>query len=82
VSDLKPKEQKILLEIQNHVEVNGFPPTVRELVELVGEKSTSIIHHYLESLESKGFLHKRKNVSRGLKLLKPLNNELIEKEEV
>lgn len=51
--------QKTLLNIlrKNHDE----PLTVRELQELVGASSTSIIHHHLVQLENKGYLRRNPN---------------------
>lgn len=45
---------KILDTIINYIEENGFSPTVRELGELVGIKSTSTVHEHLKKLKEQG----------------------------
>ncbi|MHC1786159.1 MAG: transcriptional repressor LexA [Christensenellales bacterium] len=47
---------KILDFIKQEVETRGYPPSVREIGEAVGLKSTSTVHGHLRRLESKGLL--------------------------
>ncbi|MGI6234111.1 MAG: transcriptional repressor LexA [Christensenellales bacterium] len=49
--------QKLILEyIRTQVEDNGFPPSVREICQAVGLKSTSTVHGHLKRLEKQGLL--------------------------
>lgn len=49
--------QKLILEyIRTQVEENGFPPSVREICQAVGLKSTSTVHGHLKRLEKQGLL--------------------------
>ena len=50
--------------IQNH----NFSPTVREICENVGIKSTSTVHYYLQMLEEKGYIVKDPLKKRTIKL--------------
>lgn len=52
-------QQRILDYIENYIEVNGFPPSVREIGQAVDLKSTSTVHGHLNRLEKKGLLHRK-----------------------
>lgn len=48
----------ILQYIKDYTEENGYAPSVREIGEAVGLKSTSTVHGHLTRLEKKGMLHR------------------------
>ena len=49
---------KILNYIETVIETRGYAPSVREIGEAVGLKSTSTVHGHLTRLEKKGLLHR------------------------
>lgn len=51
-------QQIILRYIKDYTEENGYAPSVREIGEAVGLKSTSTVHGHLTRLEKKGLLHR------------------------
>ena len=51
-------QEKILTYIQNEISSRGYAPSVREIGEAVGLKSTSTVHGHLQRLEKKGLLHR------------------------
>lgn len=51
-------QQRILDYIEKYIEVNGYPPSVREIGQAVDLKSTSTVHGHLNRLEKKGLLHR------------------------
>lgn len=51
-------QTKILSYIQEVIETRGYPPSVREIGEAVGLRSTSTVHGHLTRLEKKGLLHR------------------------
>lgn len=53
---LSNKELAVVTEIVGFLQENGFPPTVRELCELLGYSSTSTVHHYLKKLSEAGVI--------------------------
>lgn len=67
---LNDREKEILEVINNYILVNEFSPTVREIGEMVGLKSSSTVHNYLKGLEEKGYLERHKSCPRALKLLR------------
>ena len=50
------RQDKILEFIRSEVERRGFPPSVREICDAMGIKSTSTVHGHLRRLENRGLL--------------------------
>jgi repressor LexA len=48
----------------------GYPPSVREICEAVGLKSTSTVHGHLERLEKKGLIRRDPTKPRAIELIK------------
>ncbi len=69
-SELNKREKSILKFIEKQIISNGYPPSVREIGQAVGLKSTATVHGYLAKLESKGYIKKESQKGRTLKLLK------------
>jgi len=72
-SRLHPAQEK-LLEIlsQNSDE----PLTVRELQEIIGASSTSVVVHHMTQLEKKGYLKKNPYNSKDYRVLKTPDKEI------
>lgn len=51
-------QERILAYIQKEIQVRGYAPSVREIGDAVGLKSTSTVHGHLMRLEKKGLLHR------------------------
>lgn len=51
-------QDRILAYIQTVIERQGYAPSVREIGEAVGLRSTSTVHGHLTRLEKKGLLHR------------------------
>lgn len=62
------KQQEILNYIQQYSEINGYPPTVREIGAAVGLNSPSTVHGYISRLERDGKIEKAGGSSRALRL--------------
>jgi repressor LexA len=63
------KQEKILEFLNKQVEEKGYPPSVREICNAVGLKSTSTVHSYLEKLKKNGLIHKDPTKPRALKII-------------
>lgn len=48
--------QKILNLIVQYIQDNGFPPTIREISDISGLKSTSTVYTHLHRLQDEGFI--------------------------
>ena len=51
-------QQRILDFIKSEIQTKGYPPSVREIAQAVGLKSTSTVHGHLQRLEKRGLLHR------------------------
>ncbi len=63
------KQEKILSFMNRHIKEKGYPPSVREICEAVGFKSTSSVHTYLKWLEEEGQIQKDAETPRALRIL-------------
>jgi repressor LexA len=50
------RQQKILIFIQDFLNANGYPPSVREIGKAVGLSSTASVARHLKVLEEKGYI--------------------------
>lgn len=66
MNELTGKERMIYDFINDCLEDNGYAPTVRDICDAVGIKSTSTVHDYLRRLDEKGFIKKASGKSRAL----------------
>lgn len=78
---LSEKQQRILDFIRNDQLNKGYPPSVREICEAVGLKSTSTVHGHLERLEKKGFIRRDPTKPRAIEIVDngftPVRHEMI-----
>ncbi|GMA18843.1 transcriptional repressor LexA [Arsenicicoccus piscis] len=68
---LTMRQRKILSVIRNTVERRGYPPSIREIGDLVGLKSVSSVSHQLSTLERKGYLRRDPNRPRAIEVVSP-----------
>ncbi|MBE6839937.1 MAG: transcriptional repressor LexA [Ruminococcus sp.] len=64
---LKEKEIAVFEYIKNRL-TDGYSPSVREIQDAMGFKSTSTAHRYIETLINAGKLEKTGNINRSLRL--------------
>ena len=67
--DLNEKENMIYSFICDYMKDKGYSPTVREIGESVGLKSTSSVHIYLKRLEERGYIVRRSECPRAIKVV-------------
>jgi len=68
---LTPRQQRVLNVIRDSIEQRGFPPSMREIGDLVGLTSSSSVSHQLKVLEEKGFLRRDPNRPRAIEVFLP-----------
>ena len=66
---LSDKQRRILEYLKQEIRTKGYPPSVREIGEAVGLKSTSTVHGYLERLEKKGLIRRDPSKPRAIEIL-------------
>lgn len=62
-------QAKILAFIKSEVLSKGYPPSVREICDAVGLRSTSTVHGHLMRLEKKGLLHRDSMKPRAMEVV-------------
>jgi len=78
---LSDKQQRILDYIRNEQLNKGYPPSVREICEAVGLKSTSTVHGHLARLEKKGYIRRDPTKPRAIEIIEdgftPAKHEMV-----
>lgn len=69
--ELTERQIKVLRYIEKAVATSGYPPTIREIGNAFGIKSTNGVNDHLRALMRKGYLAKQAGKSRTLRLLQP-----------
>ena len=68
------RQEKILEYIKSEVQRRGFPPSVREICDAMGIKSTSTVHGHLRRLENRGLLIRDPTKPRALEVVGMVHN--------
>ena len=69
--ELSKMQQKIYDYIVSCIRDQGYPPSVREIGEVVGLKSPSTVHFHLKHLEEAGVIEKGAGKGRAITLTEP-----------
>src|ERR1043166_5661190 len=64
---LTDRQRAVLEFISQSIERRGYPPTLREIGEHMGIKSTNGVNDHLKALEKKGYLEREDLKSRALR---------------
>ncbi len=64
------RQRQIIDYINESVETKGFPPTIREIGEAVGLKSTATVSGHLNRLEVKGVIKRDPSKPRAIQVVK------------
>ena len=75
---LSERQQKMLEFITDFSTRKGRPPTIREIGTQVGISSTSVVNYNLNILEREGIISREKEVSRGLRLTRASDANVIQ----
>lgn len=71
------ERQKLILEfIKEKIKTCGYPPSVREIGQAVGLKSSSTVHAYLVELEKLGYLRRDPSTPRAIIPVTPEEKEV------
>ncbi len=68
-NSLTSKQKKIYSAIETFIKENGIPPTVREIGEMVGEKTPGAVQGILNRLQQKGVIKREIGMARSIKLV-------------
>lgn len=70
---LGKRHEKIMHFLVNFQEQKGFSPSIRDIGESIGVKSTSLVDYYLNQLEEMGYIKRDKHISRSICIQKTLD---------
>jgi len=66
---LTDRERNILNIVSRLTEERSYPPTVREIGEAAGIKSTNGVRYFLDRLEAKGYIRRQEGKSRAIEMV-------------
>ncbi|MBQ5695450.1 MAG: transcriptional repressor LexA [Clostridium sp.] len=76
--EVSEKQNEIYEFLKTYTDNKGYPPSVREICEAVGLKSTSSVHGHLKRLESKGLIRRDPTKPRALEIIdNSLKKEMV-----
>lgn len=67
--ELSEKQARILAFLKSEILQKGYPPSVREICQAVGLKSTSTVHGHLERLEKRGLIRRDPTKPRAIEII-------------
>ena len=68
MKNMEGKLERVYRFVEHYIAENGFPPSVREICEQVGIKSTATAYSYLNRLKDMGRIDKTDSMKRALSL--------------
>lgn len=68
---LTQRQRRVLEMIRESVDTRGYPPSLREIGEVVGLTSPSSVAHQLKMLEKKGYLRRDPHRPRAIEIVIP-----------
>ena len=71
---LTPRQQKILDAIRTAIEQKGYPPSMRQIGDMVGLASLSSVTHQLGRLEKMGYIRRDPKLPRAIEVLDASGN--------
>jgi repressor LexA len=74
---LSTRQKQILSCIQQHLEMHGYPPTVREIGAAVNLSSSSTVHAHLKTLEEQGLIQREAVLTRAIKVIPGINGQPV-----
>lgn len=63
------RREEMLSFIRNHIESKGYAPTIKEIADEVGPKSSNVVRGHLRRLEDEGRIRMTPNTARSIVVL-------------
>lgn len=67
---ISEKQERVLKAIEEYINKNNFSPTIRELADMVGIRSTATMHGYVLRLKKYGYIDSHPTMPRTITLQK------------
>jgi repressor LexA len=68
---LSERHRKIMEFLTRFQEQSGYSPSIRQIGDSIGVKSTSLIDYYLNQLQQMSYIERDEHVSRSIRIMKP-----------
>jgi repressor LexA len=69
INTLTSKQKKVYFAIESYTKSKGIPPTVREIGEMLGEKTPGAVQGILNRLEQKGVIKREVGMARSIQIV-------------
>ena len=69
MKELTRRQRAILTFIERFLEVNDYPPTIRDIQRELDVSSTSVVDYNLKVLETRNLIRRNRNISRGIEVV-------------
>ena len=69
---LSERHRKIMEFLTRFQEKSGYSPSIRQIGDSIGVKSTSLIDYYLNQLQQMGIIERDQHVSRSIRVINPI----------
>ena len=78
VKKSEKRQQQVLAYMKETIKLKGFPPTVREICDAIGIKSTSTVYSDIKALEDQGYIKKDPSKPRALAIVDSVSKDAKE----
>lgn len=78
-SGLSARQVKILSAIQEGIQNNGYPPSIREIGEAAGLSSSASVQYQLKALEEAGFIRRDASLGRAIEVVESDSNVIADR---
>jgi repressor LexA len=72
---MEERHQKIMKYLVDYQLTNQYSPSIREIGDHIGVKSTSLVDYYLRQLTEMGYIDRDERVSRSIRILREYNGD-------
>lgn len=72
---LSERHRKIMEFLTKFQDSNGYSPSIRQIGDSIGVKSTSLVDYYLNQLLEMGYIERENRISRSIRVVLPVKEE-------
>jgi len=63
------REREVLAFVRGYIKAHGYPPSVQDIIDGTSVTSTSVVSYYLEGLSEMGYIERRANTARAIRVI-------------
>ena len=69
LQNIPPRQQEVYDLLLFYIRQHGYPPTMKELAELIGVRSVNAVAEHLKALERRGLITQVRGAARGITIV-------------